>query len=252
MAKRFTDTDKWKRGWFLDLPMVAKVSWVYILDDCDHRGVWPANFKRLSFHVDKRVERHEFELWFSGKVVPFDGDKYFIPSFIDFQYGRPLNPGNNAHKAVIALEESISFLAPHEPLTDSISSSRRAQDKDRDKEKDKDNNTSSVFDFEYIYSLYPRKEGKANGIRKCRAQIKSQADYDALEASVKAYSAKKAGTEARYLKLFSSFMENESWRDWLDPDTGSGPKAKTLHDEMAEYYRSNDVPGAGLEDSFDD
>ena len=39
MAKRFTDTDKWKKGFIRNLPTKYKLLWLYILDDCNHAGV---------------------------------------------------------------------------------------------------------------------------------------------------------------------------------------------------------------------
>lgn len=86
MAKRFTDTEKWKRPWFRTLAPQAKVAWFYILDNCDHAGIWPADFGLLSYQTGIQVTREQFEAWFSGKVIPFEGDKYFIPSFFEFQY----------------------------------------------------------------------------------------------------------------------------------------------------------------------
>ena len=35
MAKRFTDTDKWKKGFIKRLPAKYKLLWLYILDDCN-------------------------------------------------------------------------------------------------------------------------------------------------------------------------------------------------------------------------
>ena len=130
MAKRFTDTDKWKREWFCDLDHKAKLVWIYLLDQCDHRGVWYSNFKLLSMQVGFKVTPEDFWRWFNGKIKFFDGDKYFIESFIKFQYGT-LNPQNNAHKAIIELLKTIENQAPAQPL---ISPSEGAQDKDKDKD----------------------------------------------------------------------------------------------------------------------
>lgn len=132
MAKRFTDTDKWKRAWFCKLDPKAKLVWFYLLDQCDHRGVWFENFELLSLQVGFSVKRAQFDLWFGEKIKFFDGDKYFLKSFVDFQYG-DLKPTNNAHKAIIYLISSLENLAPHEDLN---SSSGGAQDKDKDKDKD--------------------------------------------------------------------------------------------------------------------
>lgn len=130
MAKRFTDTDKWKRPWFRQLPLKAKSAWFYVLDNCDHAGVWPADFELLSFQLGVEITREEFEGWFGDKAVRY-GDKYSFPSFVEFQYGE-LNPHNNAHKSVIHVLEK---LAPAQPLK---SPSQGAQDKDKDKDQDQE------------------------------------------------------------------------------------------------------------------
>lgn len=143
MAKRFTDSEKWKRPWFTALPHIAKFIWGYLTDDCDSRGVWLANFKRLEFDTGVKVTHEDLGSWFGAKLVRMDEDKYFIPSFVVFQYGK-LNPLNNAHKPVVKLLEErpdlnvsneikISpSLAPPEGLP---SPCEGAQDKDKDKER---------------------------------------------------------------------------------------------------------------------
>lgn len=138
MAKRFTDTDKWKREWFTDLDPKAKLVWFYLLDQCDHRGVWFQNFKLLSSQVGFDVSREKFLGWFGDKVQSFDEDKFFLPSFIEFQYGE-LNEGNNAHKPIIKLLQQLG----KEPLASPSAAPPQglgsptlgAQDKDKDKVK---------------------------------------------------------------------------------------------------------------------
>src|SRR5438270_9372042 len=41
MAKRFTDTDIWKRQrWFRKLSPINKLAFCYIKDNCNHAGIW--------------------------------------------------------------------------------------------------------------------------------------------------------------------------------------------------------------------
>lgn len=72
-----------------------------------------------------------------------------------------------------------------------------------------------AFDFEALYAKYPRKEGKTRGMDQCRRQIKTAADFHALDRAVETYRAAVTGHERRFIKQFSSFMS--CWRDYLEP-----------------------------------
>lgn len=101
MAKRFTDTDKWKRPWFRKLPSEAKLAWIYLLDECDHAGVWIADLSLMSFQLNLDVSLSDLKRWFGEKIELVDHDKVFIRSFIEFQYGE-LRDGNAVHRSVIS------------------------------------------------------------------------------------------------------------------------------------------------------
>ena len=103
MAKRFTDTDKWKKGFIRNLPAKFKLLWLYILDDCNHAGIWDTDFEVASIRIGSKINEKEACKVFSEQIKIFDkGNKWFIPKFIDFQYGT-LNENSRPHQAVIKL-----------------------------------------------------------------------------------------------------------------------------------------------------
>jgi len=77
------------------------------------------------------------------------------------------------------------------------------------------------LDFESLYVKYPRKEGKRRGLVICRAQIKTQEDFELLSRAIEKYRdhVRANGKEAQFIKIFSTFMGE--WRDWLEEDVGS-------------------------------
>lgn len=79
------------------------------------------------------------------------------------------------------------------------------------------------FDFEGIYQEYPRKDGKQEGLKICKAKIKTQEDYNKLLSAVRRYRAQceLEGIDKQYIKHFSTFMNSNRWKDWLEPDAGS-------------------------------
>lgn len=87
MAKRFTDTNKWKDSWFQDLPSKYKLFWVYLLDECDNAGVWKPNIRLASFQIGEPFEEGELRRVFGDRVDFTDKGYWFIPKFINFQYG---------------------------------------------------------------------------------------------------------------------------------------------------------------------
>lgn len=121
MAKRFTDTDKWKDEWFLELEPTMKMLWIYILDTCDHAGIWRANFKLASYCIGTILDKQSASKALESRIKIVDEDKWHVPKFIAYQYKGKLNPDNKAHLGVInslTLHglDSSPFLAPFKPL----------------------------------------------------------------------------------------------------------------------------------------
>ena len=131
MAKRFTETSKWDLFWFRKLPPKLKCSWFYILDRCDHAGIWDLDIESLSHFVNETVTKEELFSSLNKHIILIDEDKLFIPDFIDFQYGT-LNPENRVHQSV------LNLLAKEGLSKDLINSFQGAKDKDKDKDKEKD------------------------------------------------------------------------------------------------------------------
>ncbi len=131
MAKRMTDTDKWKKRFLRELKPQHKLLWFYILDDCNHAGIWDVDIEVASIRVGEELIYDMLPQAFLDKIVIFDnGDKWFIPDFIDFQYGE-LNPNSNVHKSVIALLEKYN-------LQGYVKGSQGVETTPQDKDKDKD------------------------------------------------------------------------------------------------------------------
>lgn len=147
MAKRLTDTEKWRDEWFLELDQSMKLFWIYLLDTCDHAGVWKVNFKMASFCIGHNLNRKEVFLALAGRVVEISDNNWQIVKFIEFQYGKKLNIRNNAHRGVIKLIEfhglqTSPYVVDRQPQEtntfDSLGDKDKEQDKDKDMDKEQD------------------------------------------------------------------------------------------------------------------
>lgn len=81
------------------------------------------------------------------------------------------------------------------------------------------------FEFESLYKKYPRKMGKAFGIKKAGREVTTPEDFDALSGAIDKFAAfhRAKGTEEKFIPYFSTFMTE--WRDWLEQDTGTSAAA---------------------------
>jgi len=139
MAKRFTDTNKYKKPFIRGLQGAYKLLWDYLYHDCDHAGIWIVDFEIAQLYIgsDMPVNKIDALKYFNNgekRIIEIDkGKKWFIPSFIEFQYGI-LNEQNRAHNAVINILKKYNLYKnkPHKsPL-------EGAKDKDKDMVKDMD------------------------------------------------------------------------------------------------------------------
>lgn len=100
MAKRFTDSEKWKKVWFTDLSPEHKCLWSYMLDTCSTAGVWEPNWKVASANIGVKLDPDKARAALGKQICVLECGKWLIVDFITFQYGR-LNPNNPAHKGAI-------------------------------------------------------------------------------------------------------------------------------------------------------
>jgi hypothetical protein len=139
MAKRFTDTDKWKDEWFTDLEPAMKILWIYICDNCDHAGVWKVNFKLATNTIGGCLLDKQSALNAFGKRIRLIAeDKWFIEKFISFQYPKGLSESCKAHQGVLKVLKLNKIDAnPYLTLINGYANSMATvQDKDKDKDKD--------------------------------------------------------------------------------------------------------------------
>lgn len=116
------------------------------------------------------------------------------------------------------------------------SNKRKEKERKGKKRKEKNKSIFDLSDIEKIYNNYPLQKGKTEGIKKLHGTIKTQDEYDNIMQAVKRYKYSCNGTEPKYIKHFSSWVNGECWNDEM-PDT----KAE-WEDKMLAILGVTDVP----------
>jgi len=143
MAKRFIDTDIFKKRFMRDLSSEYKLLWLYILNDCNHAGIWEVDFEVAGIRTGCNIDVAKALEYFKSKIIVIgnENEKWFIPSFIEFQYGE-LNENNRAHNSVLQIlnKYKIKINKGHiSPLqAPSPAPAEGLMDKDMDKDKEKE------------------------------------------------------------------------------------------------------------------
>lgn len=112
-------------------------------------------------------------------------------------------------------------------------------DTDKDKEQDKDNTIIGKADgepakvteadieeeFEALWELYPRKEGKKTAFatyKRVRTRKKKPVTYEQVRDGIVAYATACKGTERKYIKQGSTWFNGECWNDELTGGNNNG------------------------------
>jgi hypothetical protein len=150
MAKRFTDTNKYKKPFIRSLPGAYKLFWDFLYHDCDHAGIWIVDFEIAQSYLGKDMgitKGLALQLFNEDeiRIVELDGGKkWFIPSFIEFQYGK-LSDKNRAHVSVISVLKKFDLLTDDfiiKPLTSPL---QGAKDKEKEQEQELDKEKEQAF-----------------------------------------------------------------------------------------------------------
>ena len=121
MSKRMTDTGKWDKKWFRELPAAYKLFWQFILDRCDLAGFWDIDFEAASFFIGSAINKDKAISYFKEQVYEVNGKYWLVLDFIKFQNGWPLNNSSPVHKKIIDILNSKGIDIKDNTLWDRVS-----------------------------------------------------------------------------------------------------------------------------------
>lgn len=144
MAKRLTDTAKWDRQWFREMPVEYKMFWNYLCDRCDHAGIWHKDLGIASFFIGAQIDAEKALVYFGDRVKVISDEKWFVARFISFQYGK-YHQNKSVHKAVMSRLVASGLRWPSQALAKEMAAdSHKDKDKDIDMAKAKGRAKASV------------------------------------------------------------------------------------------------------------
>lgn len=134
MAKRLTDTDKWRDEWWGSLNNDYRIIWLYLVDSCTHSGIWKKDFRGLNFNCNVQITEDEFKKVFSERVID-KGNFFFIPKFLRFQYSKGLK---SKQPVIISVLKELEINNLMTMVSESLGNGfLTIKDKDMDMDKDK-------------------------------------------------------------------------------------------------------------------
>lgn len=198
MSKRFIETTLWTQNkWFRKLQPHHKLLWIYLITNCDSVGVWEEDLELTEFIIGYEYKQEDL-LIFGNRLKKFNGKKYWIKDFVEFQYGelKEENLTNKPHQSYISLLKKHSLWIDYKKSIGTDKEKDKDTDKDKDIDKDKDFIEKVINVFKSQYLVYRDLE-----------YISSSKDRSAVGKLLKSYKSKnKDSNEEKTLKDFELFF----------------------------------------------
>ena len=233
MAKRFTDSEKWKKPFIRSMKAPYKLLWLYILDECDHAGIWQVDIEVAEIKIGERLKLDDALKSFGDKISVIEsGEKWFINDFIFFQYGT-LNPQNRAHQSALNILSKYNLLDENFKIKPLISPLQGAMDmaKDKDMVKDmvKDKEPEIIFKNELEKKIHEFYEFR-KALKKPIIEASKQRFLDSLTKL-------SGGIESVAIDILNQSIAN-GWQGIFELKTqNNGTTAfKSKNEQVGDYY----------------
>jgi hypothetical protein len=256
MGKRFTCTEKWRKPFIKALNPYCKLLWLYILDDCDSAGIWQVDMEVASLRIGYQITLEEALECYNDKIVLIDGgEKWFIPSFIEFQYPSGLSENNRAHISIIKnldkYKNQIKPLehlspAPYKPL-EHLAKGAMDMDKDMvmdmDMVKDKDINNLIKAKIEIIYPFNSEQFNYQWSSWKAYKKIEHKFHYKTAQseqASLMDLAKVSSGDESTAIKIIQQSMAN-GWKGFFELKNNENGNSKTHQTRISAHVTNEQL-----------
>jgi len=238
MAKRFTDSDKWKKPFIRSMKAPYKLLWIYILDECDHAGIWQVDIEVAEIKIGERIKLDEALKSFQGKIsIIENGEKWFINDFIFFQYGI-LNPQNRAHGSVLNILSKYGLIDENNKIKPLISPLQGAMDMDKDmvkvKDMDKDKDKAVVEKLETKPEFKNNLERKLHEFYQFRKALKKPIIEASKQRFLDSLTKLSSGNESVAIDILNQSIAN-GWQGIFEL------KTQTNGNQSTTFKSKNDI-----------
>ena len=229
------------------LPSAYKLLWLYVCDKCDHAGIWHVNIDMASFALGEELDEDMAIKLFGDRIISFDdGEKWFLPGFVDFQYAEDLDSGNRVHKSVIQRLKRYGLWFEGEGIVrrDNVKKMTHVRPlegpKEKDKEKDKEKETKGECEggFEKFWKAYPKRvsKGQAERVWK-RLKPSEQLIAKILQAVERAKTSDKWRKDSgQFIPYPATWLNAKGWEDEIEED-GLSAFRREAEEELSEQGR---------------
>lgn len=136
MAKRFIDSNLFRKDFVKSQKVEHKLFYLYYLCECDHYGIWNVEIDVASVRLGVKLDTDELIQLLHNKIIVIDnGTKWFMPEFIKFQYG-DLNPKHKLHASIIKELKKRKLMQHLTVKQHLVNTDNSVKDKDKDMDMD--------------------------------------------------------------------------------------------------------------------
>jgi hypothetical protein len=156
MARRFTDSEKWKDDWWGALSNDHRLVWLYLVDSCSIAGIWKKDFRGLNFNCNTNLNEEEFLKVFGTRVID-KGHYFFIPKFVFYQCPKNLNSNKPAILSIVKELKQYNLTGIIQQLfgNDYLIIKDKGKGKDKGEEEGKGKDKYITVDDKKVYDAVP-------------------------------------------------------------------------------------------------
>lgn len=169
MPYRFTDTEKWKDEWFIELEPLPKLMFMYLADNCDIAGFFEFSMRRMrsDLHFTDEQIIESLKCIERAYVLSRDKKVLFLKNFCKHQKNTPLNHKNKAHIGIFYRVDNYKQRFGHDLIKIINKGVKPTQDKAK-LEGLQTGLSISIGNIEFInfWNLYDNKVGNKKEVEK--------------------------------------------------------------------------------------
>lgn len=214
MAYRFTDTNKWADGWFIELKPNEKLMFDYLTDNCDIAGFYELSMRKLrdALHplTDDEI-KSALKAIEKSYVLSRDKSVLFLKNFCKHQKNVPLRESNKAHKGIFYRLDNYKDRFAHDLVKIINNSYKPSEVKGASIPlKRGTGNGIGTIDFINFWSLYDKKIGNKHACEKKWNNLKTSIQEKIIKILPEW---KKQFTDLQFQPYPETFINQERWND---------------------------------------